>query len=82
MATARTKKETVAGSVKPATASAAKQVKVEAAIKNEGVVKDEPEKKKRTFTDSDYILCRSVTYGGLYVGTQSGNVYEFKDYGK
>ena len=38
-------------------------------------------KEKKVFTDSDYILCRSVWSGGLYVTSQSGNVYTFKDYG-
>lgn len=36
---------------------------------------------KKVFTDSDYILCRSVCSGGLNVVSQSGNLYEFKDYG-
>ena len=36
---------------------------------------------KKTFTDSDYILCRSVCSGGLNVVSQSGTLYEFKDYG-
>ncbi len=39
-------------------------------------------KKKKTFTDSDYILCRSVCFGGLNVICASGNRYEFTDYGK
>ena len=38
-------------------------------------------KPKKTFTDSDFILCRSVWFGGLNVTCQSGNAYEFKDYG-
>ena len=38
-------------------------------------------KSKKVFTDSDYILCRSVWSGGLNVVSQSGNLYEFKDYG-
>ena len=38
-------------------------------------------KEKKVFTDSDYILCRSVWAGGLNVISQSGNLYEFKDYG-
>lgn len=67
MPTARAKKETVAGTEKPETTN----VKIE----------EKSVKKKRVFTDSDYILCRSVTYGSLYVCSQSGNVYEFKDYG-
>ena len=74
MATARTKKETVAGSVKPA--NTAVEPKVESAA-----TKMEPVKEKRVFTDSDYVLCRSITYGGLYIGGQSGNMYEFRDYG-
>ena len=36
---------------------------------------------KKTFTDSDYILCRSVCSGGLNVLSPSGILYEFKDYG-
>ena len=84
MATARTKKETVTGSVKPATTSTrtASQTKVETVpVEVEEVTKEEPVKEVRTFTDSDYILCRSITYGGLYICGQSGNAYEFKDYG-
>ena len=82
MATARTKKETVTGSVKPVTTStrATSQVKVDA-TPVEDIAKEKPVKEVRVFTDSDYILCRSVTYGGLYVCGQSGNAYEFKDYG-
>jgi hypothetical protein len=38
-------------------------------------------KEKKVFTDSDYILCRSVWSGGLNVISQSGNLYEFNDYG-
>ena len=38
-------------------------------------------KEKKVFTDSDYILCRSVTSGGLNIVSQSGNLYEFNDYG-
>ena len=40
-----------------------------------------PVKEKKVFTDSDYILCRSVWSGGLNVVSQSGNLYEFADYG-
>ena len=36
---------------------------------------------KKTFTDSDYILCRSVCSGGLNILAPSGILYEFKDYG-
>lgn len=35
---------------------------------------------KKVFTDSDYILCRSVWFGGLNVTCQSGNTYEFSKY--
>lgn len=38
-------------------------------------------KEKKVFTDSDYILCRSVISGGLNIVSQSGNLYEFNDYG-
>lgn len=69
MATARTKKEIVTGTEKPVIADTVEKIEVE------------PVKEKRAFTDSDYILCRSVTYGALYVGGQSGNSYEFSDYG-
>lgn len=37
--------------------------------------------KKKEFTDSDYVLCRSVWSGGLNITSQSGNLYTFKDYG-
>lgn len=36
--------------------------------------------KKKQFTDSDYILCRSVWFGGLNVTCKSGNTYEFSKY--
>lgn len=32
-------------------------------------------------TTKKYIMCRSVTNGGLNVNCRSGNAYEFKDYG-
>lgn len=53
-------------------------VKMEASELKETIV----EKQKKVFTDSDYILCRSVWFGGLNVTCKSGNSYEFKDYGK
>lgn len=56
-------------------------VETEAVEVKEPIVK-EPVKPKKTFTDSDYILCRSVTSGGLNVTSQSGNLYEFADYGE
>lgn len=36
--------------------------------------------KKKTYADSDYILCRSVWFGGLNVTCPSGNAYEFAGY--
>ena len=68
------------------TTTAPKKVEVE---KNEDVIEKDitveekviPVKEKKVFTDSDYILCRSVWSGGLNVVSQSGNLYEFADYG-
>lgn len=66
--------------VKESVAEAVKEVMKE-------VVKDTVEEvkpttvEKKTFNDSDYILCRSVWSGGLNIISQSGNLYEFKDYG-
>lgn len=68
------------------TTTASKAV-VEKAIENDvetNVVVEpttKPAKVKKTFNDSDYILCRSVWSGGLNVISQSGNLYEFNDYG-
>lgn len=52
-------------------------------VENNVVVEEPvlPVKEKKVFTDSDYILCRSVWSGGLNVVSQSGNLYEFKNYG-
>lgn len=36
---------------------------------------------RRRLTDGDYILCHSVTAGGLNINCRSRNHYEFKDYG-
>ena len=58
--------------------------KVDKDIAEETVTVEEtvvPVKEKKVFTDSDYILCRSVWSGGLNVVSQSGNLYEFEDYG-
>lgn len=58
---------------------------VEAPVLEEEIVEEtfveEPVKEKKVFTDSDYVLCRSVWSGGLNIISQSGNLYEFKDYG-
>lgn len=53
---------------------------VETPVVTPKVKKTEHVKEKKVFTDSDYILCRSVWPGGLYVTSQSGNLYIFKDY--
>ena len=44
----------------------------------EEVKKSEP---KRKLQDGDYIMCHSVTAGGLNINCRSRNHYEFKDYG-
>lgn len=36
---------------------------------------------KRKLKDGDYIMCHSVTAGGLNINCRSRNHYEFKDYG-
>lgn len=56
---------------------------IEETTVEEVTVKVEPVivKEKKVFTDSDYILCRSVWSGGLNVDSQSGNLYRFNDYG-
>lgn len=76
MPTARAKKETATTKKKVATKNETTEKVVE-----EKPIKKEIVKEKKVFTDSDYILCRSVCYGGLNVTSQSGNLYEFKDYG-
>jgi hypothetical protein len=43
-------------------------------------VMEEIVKEKKVFKDSDYILCRSVWFGGLNVTCQSGSIYEFARY--
>lgn len=79
---ATTTKKTTA---KPKTTAVAKEQVKEDVIENVIDVKEvvEPEvvKEKKVFTDSDYILCRSVCSGGLNIISQSGNLYEFNDYG-
>lgn len=39
------------------------------------------EKNKKEFRDSDPIVCRSVTAGGLNITCKSGGYYEFNEYG-
>jgi hypothetical protein len=50
-------------------------------VETEEIKKPVITKEKKVFTDSDYILCRSVQSGGLNVVSQSGNLYRFRDYG-
>lgn len=80
MPTARAKKETATTTRKVATKVDTK-VTAEEPVITEKPIEEKIEKEKKVFTDSDYILCRSVCYGGLNITSQSGNVYEFKDYG-
>lgn len=48
----------------------------------EKIEKKETPKAKRVFKETDGILCRSVTSGGLYmVGKKTGMVYEWNAYG-
>ncbi len=52
-------------------------------IKDTNTIVKEPKvdkKIKKVFNDSDYILCRSVWFGGLNVTCQSGSTYEFAKY--
>ena len=53
---------------------------VEPKVEVKEVKIEEKKIEKKVFTDSDFILCRSVWSGGLNVVSQSGNLYEFKDY--
>lgn len=55
-----------------------KTVETQVKIAEEIVI---PAKSKREFNDSDYILCRSIWPGGLTVTCQSGDYYEFSEYG-
>ena len=74
---AKVAEETVKETVAEAFKEAMKEVVKETIEESKPVVAEE----KKAFTDSDYILCRSVWSGGLNVVSQSGNLYEFKDYG-
>ena len=49
--------------------------------KEEIVVEKTTKKRKKIFNDSDYILCRSVWFGGLNVTCPSGSSYGFSKYG-
>ena len=59
-----------------------KEIVEEVTVKEaEPVITEPPVKTKKEFTDSDYILCRSVWSGGLNFDSQSGNLYRFNNYG-
>lgn len=75
--TAKVVEETVKETVAEAIKEVMKEV-VKEAIEEPTPVNVE---EKKVFTDSDYILCRSVWSGGLNVTSQSGNLYRFNDYG-
>lgn len=75
--TAKVVEETVKETVAEVFKEAMKEVVKETIEESKPVVVEE----KKAFTDSDYILCRSVWSGGLNVVSQSGNLYEFRDYG-
>lgn len=78
--TKKTTAKTKATVEKEQTADIIEDVIVEEVTVKE-VVKPVIIEEKKVFTDSDYILCRSVCSGGLNIVSQSGNLYEFKDYG-
>jgi DNA-binding protein YbaB len=77
-ATAKVVEETVKETVAEAFKEAMKEVVKETIEESKPVIVEE---EKKSFTDSDYILCRSVYSGGLNVTSQSGNLYRFKGYG-
>lgn len=58
-----------------------KETETTPAVTHTPVVEPVIVKEKKVFTDSDYILCRSVYSGGLNIIAPSGILYEFKDYG-
>ena len=58
-----------------------KNIAVEETTVEEPIVEESlPVKTKKVYNDSDYILCRSVWFGGLNVTCPSGNTYEFSKY--
>lgn len=79
----KTTKPTVKTNSTVATAIVEEEIVRETVDEIEEEIVEEPIiiKEKKTFTDSDYVLCRSVWSGGLNVLSPSGILYEFKDYG-
>jgi hypothetical protein len=65
------------------TTAAKKEEAIKAeALKTAATRKTEPVVKKREFKETDGILCRSVTPGGLYmIGKKTGMLYEWNAYG-
>lgn len=49
-------------------------------VEKKPAAKPAPVERPKPVRDN-YILCRSVTAGGLYISCKSGNDYYFKDYG-
>ena len=76
-------KTTTKTTAKPKTTAVIEEVKPNIPVDEVDIIEEAPvvTKEKKVFTDSDYILCRSVTSGGLNIVSQSGNLYEFNDYG-
>lgn len=76
-------KTNIKTTVKPETTTIVEELKIDAPVDEVDIIEETTvvTKEKKVFTDSDYILCRSVTSGGLNIVSQSGNLYEFKDYG-
>ena len=61
-----------------------KTVESEEIIQTENTVNEEIENsnnKKKEFKESDYIVCHSITPGGLTICCKNGDYYEFFDYG-
>lgn len=79
---ARPKKDTVHKEeiVKEETVS--KEVKEDIQEKEEVVVESKKTSNKKKFSDHDYVLCRSVTVGGLgIIGAKTDSYYRFPQYG-
>ena len=55
------------------------EVEKESVVESKPIVENKPQ--KRTFSDHDYIMCHSVTPGGLHILCKSGNKYDFVEYG-
>lgn len=75
MATSMKKKGTAAS-------TKTKEVATPPDIKKEVVQSKKAQKEKKVFQETDGILCRSVTEGGLFfVGKKTGMLYQWNEYG-